>query len=167
MTFPMKAGRGSKRAGPASCRPRFGAGGARGGVRPAQDGDAVPEGTRPLAAGCPAKADPRAGRGGESGSGHGGSTRGRRRRLTPAPAFHEKPNLFFKNANRFFFFFFLWGVLYNLEFKAKKQRNQHNKGINKETNQNIYPGFGSSYTNLLQGAPGPVASACSLGLVWD
>lgn len=35
------------------------------------------------------------------------------------------------------------------------KRNQRNKGINKEANQNIYPGFGSSDANLLQGAPGP------------
>lgn len=69
-------------------------------------------------------------------------------------------NFFSKNST----FFLCFGVLYNLKFKPKKQRNQHNKGINKETNQNIYPGFGSSYANLLQGAPGPVASACSLGL---
>lgn len=67
------------------------------------------------------------------------------------PPSWETKTFFHKTTFFFLFFSFVVSfIILNLN-----QRNQRNKGINKEANQNIYPGFGSSDANLLQGAPGP------------
>lgn len=65
----------------------------------------------------------------------------------PSPSMRNEN---FLSQHRNSFFFWVSFIISNLN-----KRNQRNKGINEEANQNIYPGFGSSDANLLQGAPGP------------